>query len=105
MPAGDLFRDPKIVIWYQYNQLAYSMICEEDESRALVAAVLPFLAKLISESKKTASGPSGVATELLLHPEEVFAILQNYLPNGQLLFLTSNFAKHMKKEVDGIILK
>jgi hypothetical protein len=112
---GELFSSPKIVMWYQLNSLAYSMICEEDENRALVASTLPFLCKVvlscdkltqiqvISESKKTSQGAS--AELLLLHVEEVFTILQNYMPNGQLLFISSNFAKHIKKEVDSVMLK
>eukprot|EP01127_Copromyxa_protea_P022605 TRINITY_DN819_c0_g1_i1.p1 TRINITY_DN819_c0_g1~~TRINITY_DN819_c0_g1_i1.p1 ORF type:complete len:206 (+),score=51.78 TRINITY_DN819_c0_g1_i1:58-675(+) len=102
IPESDLFSTPKIVMWYQFNLVAYSMICEEDDNRALVASTLPLLARVISDSKKTSQGPS---SELLLHPEEVFAILQSYLPNGQLLFISANFAKHVKKEVDAIILK
>lgn len=35
-----------------------------------------------------------------MRPEEIFILLQSYIPNGQLIFMSPNLAKHIKKEAE-----
>jgi hypothetical protein len=41
-----LFKRHKIVLWHKLNSLLFTLVCEEDENRALALHTLPLLAKV-----------------------------------------------------------
>lgn len=43
---NELFTKSKIVLWCKVNNIIYTIICDEDENRALAMHTLPVLAKV-----------------------------------------------------------
>jgi hypothetical protein len=41
-----LFKRQKFVLWYKLSNVLFTIICEEDENRALGMHTLPMLAKV-----------------------------------------------------------
>jgi len=103
LPSGEFFTEPKTVVWRRVNQVAYTLICEPDENRILASHFLANLPRIFSDlTKKPASVAGG---EFFNRPEEALILINSYLPNGQLLFVTPNFSKHIRREVDNNLSK
>jgi len=97
VPSGEFFNDPKIVVWRKVGMVAYTLILELDENRALASQLLGALPRIFSDLTKK---PSSTGYEFFNRPEEALILINSFLPNGQLLFITPNLAKHLRKEVD-----
>jgi hypothetical protein len=94
---ADLFPAPKIVVWREFQGIAWTVICEMDENRMLANHFLQSFPKLLLEHFKIQQ----LTVDLVLSKiEELLLLLQQTLPNGQLLFLSGNLAKHLRKEMD-----
>jgi len=104
IPREDLFSSNLVVLWHQVQSVAYVLICDEDENRALGINFLQNFPKELSEYYK-ANNQTDQGMEFFSRPEEVLILLQSFLPNGQLLFITPNFAKHLKKEAESTLAK
>jgi len=104
VPKGDLFCSNFIVLWHQVQAVAYVLICYEEENRALGINFLQNFPKELSEYYKT-NMATDQGMEFFSRPEEVLILLQSFLPNGQLLFITPNLAKHLKKEAESTLAK
>jgi len=77
--------------------VAYTLILELEENRALATQFLGALPRIFSDLTKK---PSSTGSEFFNRPEEAIILINSFLPNGQLLFMTPNLAKHLRKEVD-----
>jgi len=92
-----------VVLWKQVQRVALVVICEVDENQYLAANFLTLFANLLMDQYKSAN----ILTkpkELLNKPEEMLMLLQTYLPNGQLLFISDQYAKHLRREFDESLL-
>jgi len=105
VPRGELFSSPKVVLWRKTKNVAYTLICEEDENPALGSYFLESFPNVLSEYYKKTTPSSTLGMEFFLRPEEVLVLLQSFLPNGQLLFISPNLSKHLKKEAENTLSK
>eukprot|EP01098_Paradermamoeba_levis_P015994 TRINITY_DN8406_c0_g4_i1.p1 TRINITY_DN8406_c0_g4~~TRINITY_DN8406_c0_g4_i1.p1 ORF type:complete len:217 (-),score=69.69 TRINITY_DN8406_c0_g4_i1:4-654(-) len=92
-----------LVVWKRVNNTSYTMICEEEENAVLAANFLSLFIKVLNEHFKFTPATSNTK-EMMMKPEEVLVLLQNYLPSGQLLFINSSFARFLKKEVEFVLM-
>uniref|UniRef100_A0A6B2LRU9 Uncharacterized protein n=1 Tax=Arcella intermedia TaxID=1963864 RepID=A0A6B2LRU9_9EUKA len=77
------------------------MICDEHENRMQANHFLQIFPKELADyCKFNLQEEKGL--EFFTRLEEAFFLLQSFLPNGQLLFTTPNFIKHLRKEVETI---
>eukprot|EP00005_Dracoamoeba_jomungandri_P013421 CAMPEP_0174271228 /NCGR_PEP_ID=MMETSP0439-20130205/47168_1 /TAXON_ID=0 /ORGANISM="Stereomyxa ramosa, Strain Chinc5" /LENGTH=149 /DNA_ID=CAMNT_0015361087 /DNA_START=92 /DNA_END=541 /DNA_ORIENTATION=- len=99
LPAGDLFQEHKIVVWAQIQHCAFVLICEEDENRLLASNFIRKFAIIVMDHFKNtqlAMNPKEVSAKL----DEILLLLDNFLPDGQLLFSSPHFTAHLQKEFD-----
>ena len=80
-----------------YFSCAYVLVCELDENRLLAESTLALLVRLVldhvtSHEQKTA--------EVMLKAEKMAAILHQFLPNGQLLFLNHKAIAQFEKQLE-----
>jgi len=97
-----LFKKSKIVIWKQIVCTAYILICEEDENRLLASQFLNIFTKAIDDHFKK-PGVCGYPKEFLSRVEEFLVLMNVFLPNGQLLFISTPFAKYLRKEAESML--
>eukprot|EP01124_Arcella_intermedia_P010139 TRINITY_DN16676_c0_g1_i1.p1 TRINITY_DN16676_c0_g1~~TRINITY_DN16676_c0_g1_i1.p1 ORF type:complete len:176 (+),score=34.41 TRINITY_DN16676_c0_g1_i1:15-542(+) len=101
VPCGELFSHNEIVLWHQIQSVAYVLICDEHENRMQANHFLQIFPKELADyCKFNLQEEKGL--EFFTRLEEAFFLLQSFLPNGQLLFTTPNFIKHLRKEVETI---
>eukprot|EP01112_Ceratiomyxa_fruticulosa_P009650 TRINITY_DN2526_c0_g2_i1.p1 TRINITY_DN2526_c0_g2~~TRINITY_DN2526_c0_g2_i1.p1 ORF type:complete len:223 (+),score=35.89 TRINITY_DN2526_c0_g2_i1:69-671(+) len=110
------FSQPKFILWRRALGALYTLVIESDENRLLASNFLSLFGKVLSDHFKLISvksgGPSSSninpqnpslgltpTSEFFMRPEEVIVLLQHYLPNGQLLFLSTQFSKHVKANI------
>lgn len=104
LPPSDIVSEPKIVTWKQQGACIFTLITEVDENRLLANNTLTQLSKFFAEHFKNPNITSQ-PKELISKPDEIISILQQFIPNGQLLFISNNLAKQLKRELDSTILK
>ncbi len=111
-------------------RVALVAVCEGDENQYLAANFLTHYAAMLVEQFKspsilakpkevqntqldtamnlatvhTLTPPCVSCLQLLNRPEEMLMLLHTYLPNGQLLFTSDLYAKHLRREFDESLL-
>ncbi|GAM18264.1 hypothetical protein SAMD00019534_014390 [Acytostelium subglobosum LB1] len=93
-PVAHYFATSKYVIWKQMLGACFTIICEEDENRLLVANFLAMFNNILLDHFKNIISKSPVQES-----EEILLLLHHYLPNGQLLFTSNQYAKHTKATI------
>eukprot|EP01125_Pyxidicula_operculata_P020794 TRINITY_DN7791_c0_g1_i1.p1 TRINITY_DN7791_c0_g1~~TRINITY_DN7791_c0_g1_i1.p1 ORF type:complete len:148 (+),score=13.24 TRINITY_DN7791_c0_g1_i1:148-591(+) len=100
------FFQSKIVVWRKYKNVVYTVVCEEEENRALVVNFLQSFPRILGEYSKKNMTSSIPSTEFLSsRPEEIMCVLNSILPNGFLQFITPNYLKQLKKEIESSLAK
>jgi len=79
------------------------LLCEESENRLLGCHFLNVFTKILDDQFKKNSIAAS-PKEYLSKLEEFLVVLHTFLPNGQLLFMNSQYTKQLRKEVDSILL-
>ncbi|EGC38298.1 hypothetical protein DICPUDRAFT_28941 [Dictyostelium purpureum] len=89
---------PKFVIWKKLLGVCFTIICEEDENRLLVSNFLTMFSNVILDNFKTTISKT-LPQEILPKSDEILLLLNSYLPNGQLLFISNQFSKQIKTNI------
>ena len=78
------------------------MVCEQTENRLLASDFLGLIVSSLVEQLKTPAGPEFVK-EVMARPEEVLALVTQFLPGGLLLFGNSQVVKGLKRDVEATL--
>ena len=76
------------------------MICDQDENRLQAENVLSIIVKY---SHDYILNLEQNMAEILIKGERIAAILQLYLPNGQVAFLNNKVIKQLEKQLETIL--
>ncbi|XP_070612922.1 AP-5 complex subunit sigma-1 [Erythrolamprus reginae] len=95
LPAGDPFSEDKTVLWLGVQSLAFVLVCDPEENLMLAEGTLRLLGSTLLEHLKLLSAGSDV----LLKADRTEAILEKFLPHGQLLFLNDQFVAGLEREL------
>ncbi|XP_026547270.1 AP-5 complex subunit sigma-1 [Notechis scutatus] len=98
LPSGDPFSEDKTVLWLGVQGLAFALVCDPDENLMLAEGTLRLLAKALLEHLKLLT--TG-ASDVLLKADRMEAVLEKFLPHGQLLFLNDQFVVGLERELGG----
>ncbi|XP_034262070.2 AP-5 complex subunit sigma-1 isoform X2 [Pantherophis guttatus] len=95
LPAGNPFSEDKTVLWLGLQCLAFALVCDPDENLMLAEGTLRLLGNALLEHLKLLSTGSNV----LLKADRTEAVLEKFLPHGQLLFLNDQFVVGLEREL------
>ncbi|XP_063040171.1 AP-5 complex subunit sigma-1 [Engraulis encrasicolus] len=95
LTAGEPFPAEHTALWLGVQNLAFTMVCEMHENLLLAEGTLRNLARHCMEELRLL----GHGSEILLKRDRIDAMLQRYLPHGQLLFLNHRFTHLLDKEL------
>lgn len=103
-PESGVFRQHSglVIVWQAVQGTGFCLLCEADENRLLAENVLGLIVKYIQDHVKSAEQPPA---EVMLKPDRVTAVIHQFLPNGQLLFLNHRAVKQLEKELELILGK
>eukprot|EP01129_Flabellula_baltica_P005411 TRINITY_DN1962_c0_g1_i1.p1 TRINITY_DN1962_c0_g1~~TRINITY_DN1962_c0_g1_i1.p1 ORF type:complete len:187 (+),score=38.47 TRINITY_DN1962_c0_g1_i1:12-572(+) len=91
----DLFVEPVLVLFKVFGQVAYTIVCDEDENILLASNFLLLFTRLLHDHFK--KNQQGILNEYLTKPEELLALLHKLLPGGHLLFLSNTVSRALRK--------
>ncbi|XP_065898117.1 AP-5 complex subunit sigma-1-like isoform X2 [Dysidea avara] len=98
--AGEPFPVDSIVVWLvSGQQCGHALVCLTDENNLLADNVLQVIAKATHDNILRDNS----LAEILLKPERMAAIVHQFLPNGQLLFMNHKLVKQYEKQLDSIL--
>ncbi|XP_067153366.1 LOW QUALITY PROTEIN: AP-5 complex subunit sigma-1 [Apteryx mantelli] len=95
LPAGDPFAEPATVVWLAVLALGFALVCDPHENLPLAESTLRRLAQRLLGSLRLLS-PGSAA---LLRADSAEALLDRFLPHGQLLFLNEPFVQALDREL------
>lgn len=95
LPAGDPFPEDKTVVWMGLQGLAFVLVCDPDENLMLAEGTLRLLGSTLLEHLKLLS----TGSDVLLKADRTEAVLEKFLPHGQLLFLNDQFVVGLEREL------
>ncbi|ETE56483.1 Protein C20orf29, partial [Ophiophagus hannah] len=98
LPAGEPFSEDKTVLWLGVQSLAFALVCDPDENLMLAEGTLRLLVKALLEHLKLLTTGS---SDVLLKVDRTEAVLEKFLPHGQLLFLNDQFVVGLERELGG----
>lgn len=104
LPANKLIPEDKIVLWRQHDACIFTMIANPDENRLHINYLLAHLAKVFADHFKNPHITSQ-PKEILSKPDEILVLMNQFLPNGQCIFMSTPLVKQLKREVDSTIFK
>eukprot|EP01133_Synstelium_polycarpum_P010768 gene10768-12543_t len=92
-PQNDPIAD--VCNYFSTPKACFTIICEEDENRLLASNFLTMFGSVVVDHFKNTLSKT-LSIEVFSKTDEVLVLLHSYLPNGQLLFTSTQFAKHIK---------
>ena len=95
LPEG-IFNSDKIVVWLGALNCGFTLVCDKDDNRITAETVLKLLVKYLQEYCKTFSQP----TEVLNKMDRVTAVVEQFLPGGQLCLMNHRVVRQLEKELD-----
>jgi hypothetical protein len=101
VPKGEWFSQPKNVMWRKVGRCGYTVICDEADNTLAAMHFLTVIEQVFAEHFADPAGErdlSDCPEVLLERPEEVEALLRQFLPGGQLLLTTSMLARQFTRE-------
>ncbi|KAK5574412.1 hypothetical protein RB653_009687 [Dictyostelium firmibasis] len=90
---------PKYCIWKKILGVCFTIVCEDDENRLLASNFLTLFSNVIVDVFKTTITKTINPMDILPRSEEILLLLNSYLPNGQLLFISNQFSKQIKTNI------
>lgn len=103
-----LFKDPKLVVWKQFENVAYTLICEHPDNPLLANNFLTlFIAELHEQfrlkrsggSSSASTGGSTIVDEIIGRPDDILLMLHYLLPNGTLHFINFDLYMYLKTQI------
>ncbi|XP_078410642.1 AP-5 complex subunit sigma-1 [Cetorhinus maximus] len=101
LPAGDVFTEETTVVWMAVLSLGFALICDPCENLMLAENTLRLMVKYFTEYLKLLIQ----GNDLVLKPDRIEAILNTFLPHGQLMFLNCCFVQSLEKELNASMFK
>ncbi|XP_063277334.1 AP-5 complex subunit sigma-1-like [Prinia subflava] len=95
MLPGDPFPEQVTVVWLSVLALAFSLVCEPQETLSLAEMTLRRLAPRLLLSLRLL----GPGIDILLCPDATDGLLDHLLPHGHMLFLNEHFLQAMDREL------
>ncbi|EDV20351.1 uncharacterized protein TRIADDRAFT_61078 [Trichoplax adhaerens] len=96
---GEPFESEKAILWLGRDNNGFALVCDTHENRMLAENTLRLLCKFLQPHiKNTSQG-----TEPVLLVDRIAAIVNRFLPNGQLLFLNHRIIRHFEKELEMLL--
>ena len=86
----------KVVLWMGALNTGFCVVCHKNENRMLAEKLLKLLIKSLQEYCRVFNHP----TEVVAKPDRVALVIDQYLPNGTLLFLTHRGIRQFEKELE-----
>ncbi|XP_039607865.1 AP-5 complex subunit sigma-1 [Polypterus senegalus] len=99
--AGEPFQQEKVVLWLGVISVGFTMVCEPHDNLLLAENVLRTLASHCLEHLRLL----GPGTDILLKADRTEAILNRFLPHGQLLFTNHRFMQALEKDLGAYMAK
>jgi len=98
-----LFASSKVVIWQQFMGSAYVLISEEENANIHLAAncLCVFLSAMVEHfgNFNIFTSPS----QIFHRPEDVFILLDKFLPNGQLSYIRGPMVRRLLEEARSLL--
>lgn len=101
LSAGDSFATAKTVLWLARDECAYVLVCELDENYMQAEGILSIIAKLVVEHVTSHEQKNA---ELMLKSEKIGAILNQFLPCGQIQFLNHKLQAQLERQLEKILI-
>ena len=100
--GGGLLARDAVVVWRSVNKVAFSLVVREEENMQAAASFLKILSLVLAEhfkSDRITESPG----DLLERTDEIHGLLLYLLPVGELMVMTVNMARHLRKEGEVVI--
>ncbi|XP_072353765.1 AP-5 complex subunit sigma-1 [Scyliorhinus torazame] len=101
LPAGDIFAEETTVVWMAVLSLGFALICDPYENLTLAENTLRLMVKYFTEHLKLLIQ----GNDLVLKTDRIEAILNTFLPHGQLMFINCCFIQSLEKELNASMFK
>uniref|UniRef100_UPI00398F3F9D AP-5 complex subunit sigma-1 n=1 Tax=Pristiophorus japonicus TaxID=55135 RepID=UPI00398F3F9D len=101
LPAGDLFAEETTVVWMAVLSLGFALICDPCENLMLAENTLRLLVKYFTEHLRLLVH----SNDVVLKTDRIEAIVNTFLPHGQLMFINCCFIQSLEKELNASVFK
>lgn len=101
LSAGEIFGEETVVIWLGVLSLGFALVCDPHENLALAENTLRLLVKYLKEHLKLLVQ----SNDIVLKTDRIEAILNTFLPHGQLMFVNCCFIQSLEKELNASMCK
>ncbi|NXI47246.1 AP5S1 protein, partial [Galbula dea] len=95
LPPGDPFPTGVTVAWLSVLAIAFALVCDHHENLSLAQITLRRLAPRLLLSLRLL----GPGADVLLRPEVTDALLDRFLPHGEMLFLNERILQAVDREL------
>ncbi|GCC37023.1 hypothetical protein chiPu_0015523 [Chiloscyllium punctatum] len=101
LPAGDIYVEETTVVWAAVLSLGFALICDSHENLMLAENTLKMIVKYFMQHLNLLVQ----GNDVVLKTDRIEAILNTFLPHGQLMFLNCCFIQSLEKELNASIFK
>ncbi|XP_043556886.1 AP-5 complex subunit sigma-1 [Chiloscyllium plagiosum] len=101
LPAGDIYAEETTVVWAAVLSLGFALICDPHENLMLAENTLKMIVKYFMQHLNLLVQ----GNDVVLKTDRIEAILNTFLPHGQLMFLNCCFIQSLEKELNASIFK
>ncbi|XP_064603612.1 AP-5 complex subunit sigma-1-like [Liolophura sinensis] len=99
LPAGKFFQDDKSAVWLGAGNSGFTMVCDKGENLMMAESVLKLVVRFLQEHTRIL----GQQTENLLKCDRITMVVEQFLPNGILLFMNHRVIRQMEKELETLM--
>ncbi|KAG9460849.1 hypothetical protein GDO78_019154, partial [Eleutherodactylus coqui] len=97
LPAGAAFPQEVVVLWLGVHSLGFSLICDPQENLTLAEMTLRMMVKHLLETLRLLTHSSNA----VLRADKVELMLDTFIPQGALLFLSHQAVQALERELSG----
>ena len=88
------------LLWHGAAGVCHALVCQRSCNADLGLNFLQVFASVLADHAK-----GGALETFQVKPDEALVLLDKFLPSGQLLVLSNNLIRHLKKEADAVIIQ
>lgn len=99
LPGGKFFQDDKSAVWLGAGNSGFTMVCDKGENLMLAESVLKLVIRFLQEHTRIL----GQQTENLLKCDRITMVVEQFLPNGILLFMNHRVVRQTEKELETLM--
>ncbi|KAM3940499.1 AP-5 complex subunit sigma-1-like [Leptodactylus fuscus] len=97
LPVGEPFPQEMTVVWLGVHHLGFSLICDLQDNLSLAEMTLRMLVKYLLDTLRLLS----LGSSAVLRPDKMEMIMDAFMPQGALLFLSHQAIQTLEKELSG----